>query len=236
MTRDPSKKKIFSFHSDGPYPKDTYLSANSNGNKIWAFLHTADSGFITGVIFKNKLPSGVEILESDIVMWVKIIFYTTAVWGGQFISKPYIIAGWSKWSGNINNVNPLYNLVGGKLSSEEYLNFLKQKLDKKNYSAFLHTQLFLIYVKKLPAIKYYVGSKNMLQLTSRLRKLDPSFNLDIFFWTYLGISLLIPRFLLKLIRNIAFYRYSSFSEIKNVKKVSKEIKILEEEYSHAKKS
>ncbi len=231
----PDKKRIFDFRVNKSFVNNRYLSQHSENEKVLSFILGSDSAFITGIVYRNTLPENITVINSELFAWIKILFFTTKNSGAYFIAKQHIIASWSTWSTNKSQSNPLYSLIQGKLSSENYLNFIKEQLDKKSYREFLNTQLMGIYVKMFPAIKLYIGNKNMLQLSARLRYLDREFENNIFFWAYLAFTLIIPRFLLKFIKDLFFYRYSKFSKINNYMKLNDILKILNQKYTHDKK-
>lgn len=231
----PDKKRIFDFRVNKSFVNNRYLSQHSENEKVLSFILGSDPAFITGIVYRNTLPDNITVINSELLAWIKILFFASKNWGAYFIAKQHIIASWSTWRTNEGQSNPLYSLIQGRLSSENYLNFIKEQLDKESYRKFLKTQLMGIYVKMFPAIKFYTGRKNMLQLSTRLRYLDRELENNISFWVYLAFALILPRFLLKLIKDLFFYKYSRFSKINNHKQLSDILRILNIKYAHDKK-
>ncbi|MFH1827592.1 MAG: glycosyltransferase family 2 protein [bacterium] len=228
----PDKKRIFDFRVNKSFVNNRYLLQHSENDKVLSFILGSDPAFVTGIIYKNTLPDNITVINSELLAWIKILFFTSKNWGAYFIAKQHIIASWSTWRTNPGQSNPLYSLIQGKLSSENYLNFIKEQLNKESYREFLKTQLMRIYVRMLPAIKLYTGRKNMLQLSVRLRYLDRELENNIFFWVYLVLALILPRFLLKFIKDLFFFKYSRFSKSRNNEQISKKIGMLEEKFLH----
>lgn len=91
-----------------------------------------------------------------------------------------------------------------------------------------------IYVLRFPAIKYYTGSNNTVLLSKRIRKLDGTFGSSLHFWVYYGLALVLPRFVLRLIKDLAFYKYSQLSKTKETEIARKYLTIIEEEFANVK--
>jgi glycosyltransferase involved in cell wall biosynthesis len=214
LSLSPDKKYIFDFRASKAYTKDVHLVQKEKPIKVINFLISSDCSFITGIIFKNKIPKNTSIIDSQLYPWFKIIYYIAEHFGAYYINKPYIISNWSDWSVRDDNFHPLYSLIKGRLTSEEYLNFVKELLPLSTYSKFLHKQFMETYVLyRLPAVKYFVGNKNMLRLLIRLYELDPDLKKSYIFWLYLISTLLIPRICLRLIRNLYLYIYITYSKL-----------------------
>lgn len=207
LSLSPDKKYIFDFRASKYYRHDAALKPNAKALKIIDFLLKSDCSFITGIVFKNDLPKNKKTIDSQLYPWFPIIFYAAKEYGAYYINKPYVIAGWSQWRVAEDNFNPLYSLVDGRLTSEKYFEFVRKKLSNSEYKEFLKKQLFGIYVTRFPAIKLFTGRKNMLRLKSRLLSIAPSLKRMPYFWIYLAISLIIPRFLLILMKRFYLFSY-----------------------------
>lgn len=209
------KKHIFDFRASKGYHNDIRLKPNLNPLKIIEFLLKADPSFLTGIVFKNDLPSYVNIINSELYSWFPIIFYSAQKRGAYYVNTPFVVAGWSKWKVREDNFNPLYSLKKGKLTSEFFFNFVKSKIDEETYKKFLREQLKGIYVNRFTAIKLYTGNKNLLKLASRLVKLEPDFRNQFYFRTNLLIALLAPRILLNILRRLFLAVYIRRSIMNN---------------------
>lgn len=228
----PDKKQIFDFRANKSFTQDQYLSPSSENKEVIRFILDSDSAFVTGIVFKNSLPSNIKILNTQPISWIEILFYVGKKYGTYFIEKPNIIASWSKFRINKNAYNLLYSLTEGKLASESYLNTVREKLDPQTYSVFLHNQLMGIYVRKFPLVKLFVGSKNLLKLAARMRFLDPKIMKSITYWIYLTLSIIIPAVIIKITKDIYLYAYIRFSRVESNKQIITSLKNLEQEYIH----
>jgi hypothetical protein len=125
----------------------------------------------------------------------------------------------------------MFSLIDGKLATENFLNFVRTKLNEDNYKNFLRNHLLSIYVTMFPAIKFYVGNGNMLRLVARARELDKGISGSGLFWIYLTIGIIFPRNILNLVRIAAFNRHVKFSKIADKERILNSIKILERNYA-----
>lgn len=228
----PDKKRIFDFKANKSFTKDQYLIPFSENKKVLQFILDSDSAFVTGIIFKNSLPNHIKIINTQPISWIEILFYTAKNYGAYFMKEPQIIASWSQLRINKSAYNLLYSLTNGRLASENYLNAVRKKLDAETYSVFLHNQFMGIYVRRFPLIKLFVGNKNLLQLSVRMRMLDPRMRKSITYWVYLILVLISPDVFIRVVKNIYLYIYMRFSKVDNNKKIIKRLKKLEEEYIH----
>ena len=178
------------------------LKKTEDNLKIIEFLLKSDPSFITGVIFKNDLPSTVKVLDSQLYSWFPIIFYSSKKYGAYYVNTPYILAGWSQWRMREDDFNPLYSIRNGKLTSENYFHFVEKHLKRNEYKKFLREQLQSVYVNRFLIIKLFTGNKNLKLLTERLRTLEPTVNRNLFFNLHLILALIIPRFVLVHIKNV----------------------------------
>lgn len=220
------KKTIFSFRINKPFKKDEYLEPLLENRKVISFVTQSDPYFITGIIFKNFLPSA-GIVDADPYPWINILFYAVKKFGAYFITDPQIVAVWSRRKIDKNTEHHIYSLVNGKLKSENYLNAVKDKLNKKDYSLFLHKELTLHYTRLFSAIKLHVGNKKMLDLARRVRVLDPTMNKSINYWINFIVGLIIPRILLIIARFIYLHQYGRYSKVENYNQLINRLKVLE---------
>jgi len=232
LTRDPSKKNIFGFHGDKVFRHDSLLQKAASDQKTLDFIYRCDSSLISGNVFKNNFPDSVRILDSEVTMWIAIIFYCAQKYGAYFISRPQIIASWSEWSVNKNKTNPLFNLKNGNLPSKNFLDFVSQKSGKKNSSLFLRKELIRFYIKMFPAVRYYTGLENLRELSRKVIEADSYFSKNTHFWFYLILSYITPWVILKLVKNISFHLITNQEKTPTILKMKKDLKSLENEYGH----
>lgn len=236
----PDKKRIFDFKANKSFTKDKYLRPHSENKKVLFFILGSDAAFITGIIFLNKLPSNIKIVDAEPFWGIEVLFYTAKKYGACFIMQPHIIASWSGLKTNKNNYHPLYSLRNGRLASENYLNAIRSKLDTNTYIVFLHNQLMGMYVRMFPLMKFFTGNKNMLQSNARIRSLDPKMTKSITYWLYFILALIFPDIIIKIvknsylfmrIRNIYLFMYIKFSKVDNNKQIVTKLKKLDQEYT-----
>lgn len=141
-------------------------------------------------------------IDSELYSWFPIIFYAAKRSGALYINEPMIIAKWSQWRVRENDFHPLFSLRDGKLTSEEYLNFVRKKISKREYEDLLKSTLIGVYVKNYPAIKLFTGTVNTLRLTKRLLVLAPEIKNIPNFWISFIFALIMPRKILSMVRKI----------------------------------
>lgn len=226
----PDKNGIFVFKPNKRFVKNEYLPAFADNNKVVSFIVDGDHYFITGLVFKNMLPKNIVMVISEHAPWMNMLFYATKNFGAYFVSEPSIVASWSQWRNSQNGQHPVYSLIGGKLESENYFNIIKEKLDRKSFSIFLHNQLISIYVRLFPLIKVKIGNKNLIAFSKRIRNVDPSMNREMKYWIYLSFALFLPRQFLKMLRDFYLFLYIKTSRVENDKNIIHTLKLIEREY------
>lgn len=224
------KKRIFDFKIGKAFNRNEYLSASLSNRRILSFILDSDPYFITGIIFRNSLPRNIEIIDTDPVPWINILFYSIKNYGAIFIFQPYIIANWSRRKLIKNAEHHVFTLIHGRLRCENYLNAVKKKISNEEYAVFLHYELMRIYVEWLPVIKFKVGNKLMLQMSARICLLDNTMKKSIMYWVYFIGALLSPRGFLGIMRDISVYMYSKFSRVDNDIEIVNALKALELRY------
>lgn len=236
----PNKKQVFDFKANKSFTKDQYLMPLSENKKVLSFILDSDAAFVTGIIFLNNLPSHIEIVNAEPFWGIEILFYTAKNYGACFIREPHIIASWSKLRTKKNGYHALYSLRNGRLASENYLNAVRKKLDTKTYSVFLHNQLMGMYVHVFHLVKFFVGNKNMLQMSARIRLLDPKMAKSITYWVYFIMALIFPEIIIKIVKNTYLFMYIKntylfmyirFSKVDNNKQIVTRLKKLKQEYA-----
>lgn len=223
----PDKKRIFYFKVNKPFTANEYAPPLLDNKKVLSFITDSDPYFITGIIFKNNLPSKIEIVNSDPAPWIEILFYVVKKFGAYFISYPYIVGSWSRREIKNNEKHHFFTLVNGELRAEKYFNLIKKKINKERYNAFLHNELMLHYVRSFPVIKFHVGNKNMLQISKRLLLLDQTIAENISYWIFFVFSFIFPKSLLKIFRDIYLNMYIRFSRVDDYGQIVDKLKELE---------
>lgn len=216
LSISPDNNHIFDFSLGKGFTKNASLKHGEKSFSVVKFLLKTDCYFLTGIIFRNKFTENIEMLNSELSAWFPLIFYAARNFGALYINKYSIITGWSTWRVKKDNYNPLYSLNKGKLTSEEFLNFIKLQIGPRYYYKFLYEQLLKTYVKMFPAVKCYTGNSNVLSLAKRIISLYPSFKYDIIFWFNFILAFSIPRVILFPIKRFYFSMYViKFSANKN---------------------
>jgi len=226
------RKRIFNFRVNKPFTKNEYLPPFSENEKVLSYILNSDHFFITGTIFKNNLPSNIKLISSEHAPWMEILFYVTKNFGAYFFAEPYIVACWSTWRNKKNGSHPVYNLIKGRLESENYFSVVRKKIDSQAYSIFLHDQLMGMYVRLFPLIKILVGNKDLLQFSARIRFIDPAMEKSIIYWAYLIGALILPKWFLKIIKNTYLNLYILLLKVDNEKQIATRLKELERGYFH----
>lgn len=230
MSLSLDRKRIFSYKVNKPFIRNEYVPPFLKNKKVLEFIVDSDPFFITGIIFKNILPSNIKIVDSDPAPWIEILFYMVKNFGACFITQQHIVAFWSRRKIKKNAKHHIFVLINGKLRAENYFNVVKEKLNKEEYSTFLHNELMHLYVRLFPVIKVNVGNKIMLQMSVRIRLLDPTMKKSFIYWIYLVGPLLVPRKFLEIVRNIYLYMYARFSKVDSNKQIADTLKDLELRY------
>lgn len=236
MSLSLDKKRIFSYKVNKPFTENEYIQPFLDNKKVSKFIVDSDPYFITGIIFKNTSPSNIKMVDSDPVPWIEILFYAIKNFGACFIAQKHIVASWSRRKIKKNTKHHIFTLIDGKLRSENYLNAVKNKISPEKYNFFLHNELLLLYVGLFPVIKAHVGNRIMLQMAARIRFLDPTMKSNITYWVYLIGSLIIPRILLTLFRDICVYMYGRFPGAGQYNDIEKELKKIEHDYLSSKEN
>lgn len=236
MSLSIDRTQIFLYKVNKPFTKNVYIDPNLENKKIFSFIVDSDPYFITGIIFKNSLPRNIKIVDSDPVPWIEIIFYTVKNFGACFVAKPSIVASWSRRKIKKNERHHIFTLINGKLRSENYLNVVKQKLNSKEYSNFLHKELMLLYVTLFPVIKIHVGNGIMISMARRIRSIDPSMKRNVKYWLYLIGTLVVPRFFLTFIRPKILYLYAKLTKVDNNTNTKNMLRELEKKFLNSREN
>lgn len=226
------KKRIFSYKVNKPFKANKYLPPFLENKEILSFIVDSDNYFFTGIIFKNDLPKSITMIDADPSPWIDILFYMTKNYGAYFIPKRHLVASWSRRTKK-NEDHGFYDPVEGKLKAENYFGIVRGKISREAYQRFLHKELMTIYVNLFPAIKISVGNKKMIQISKRIYSLDPTITKNISYWIYFIPTLVFPRNVLKIVKEIYLYLYIRFSKIDNEKHVVNRLKELERKYVYA---
>lgn len=225
----PDKKNIFDFNISKPLKKDKQIPKQSTNSKINSFIFDTDATFTSGIVFKNYWPKQVKVIDSGLMPWVDILFYNIKNYGGYFISKPHIIASWSEWVMRKNEPHHLYSLQNGKLAYEAQYDYIQSKLAPMEYKKFLRSRLMKSFILILPAIKVYVGQKDMQKVIKRIKILDPEIDKNYTYWIFYLSASIIPRPILKIMKYYYFKLYVKSLKIQD-KKIMQKLQNLYQDY------
>lgn len=228
----PDRKKLFYFNlsQDKVYERDHVLPARSDGREMMSFLVHSDHYFITGLILKNSLPPTVRMIPSEHAPWIAMICHVVREYGGLFISKPHVVASWSTWRNKSDGRHPVYSLTDGRLECEYYFAVVRKYLSGQEYETYVHNQFMQNYVRIFPLIKTLIGNAQVLELSRRLRFLDPHMHGSAPHWLYLGISLITPVFMLRIMRSIFRSFSMSRSALRSSTRMLRGLRALEDTY------
>lgn len=224
------KKRIFDFKTNKSFQNNKHIKSGMNNSEILSFILGSDPYFISGLVFENKTSVKIKLVDSDPVPWINILFFVIKKYGGYFISKPHIIANWSRRKLTKDAEHHVFTLINGKLRSENYLDAVENKIGRKEYGYFLHNELMLHYVNLLPAIKLNIGNNKMLQMSQRICSLDPTIKRNTTYWFNLIGALILPRIILRILRDHYLDLYSRLSKVKDSQKIIKILKKMELRY------
>lgn len=200
VSLSPDKRSVFDFRASKHFVNDANLPANVAAPTIIQFIEHMDASFMSGLVFLNALPKNVRILQSELNCWFPVLFWAAKEHGACYISTPSILASWSRWRPTKNRRHSLYSMVEGRLSGERFYDEVKKYLSSDAYEQFLSAKIFGTYVQMFPAVKYFTGSRNLLQLARRCISLAPNLRGSIIYWVYLLVSLIIPAYIWGIIR------------------------------------
>jgi glycosyltransferase involved in cell wall biosynthesis len=187
---------IFDFKKNKLFSKDVSLIPNKNNDEIFDFIQKVDPYFLTGICFRNKFPKKIDFINSELAPWFKIIFYNTKNGGAYYCSKYFFIAKWvSKKS------HPFYLLKNNQFTFENYLNEVSKVIKEKEFDEF-RRKLFSQIISSFPLAKLNTGSKNLMNCSRRLLNLFPKYKYSFVFWIFLVMSILTPKFILKIMRQL----------------------------------
>lgn len=223
------RRRVFSFGTKR-FIKNLYLPPYATNSRVMSFIIESNHCFITGIVFKNELPSHVRMIHADPCPWINILFYTAKNFGACVITKSHVIASWSRRERAPGAEHHLFTLASGTLKSQNYFNALNRILSKRAYKKVLHNQLMGIYILLFPVIKINVGNRRMLQIASKILALYPEMGKSMTYWVYLLSSFVFPRRILKIARDIYLYLYTVVSKPENNDKIVATLKSLEREY------
>lgn len=220
------KDIVFDFRVSKHVDYDIKINSKEDNYKIIDFIEKVDPFFLTGIIFKNNFPKDINLIDSELVPWFKIIFYNICNFGGYYISKHFFVSSWQKTSGKSGH--PFFNLLNGKFAFENYFKEIKNICSSYYYNKFLDKHLREI-VKLLPANKFSSNNNNVINCSKRIIKLSSSYKFSTFFWFWFFFSLLTPKWILGISRQYFLKSMIHASKVKNVGEIKNRIKELEKE-------
>lgn len=229
----PDKKQLFFFNQKREITHNRQLPPDTSPRDIMDFLIHVDHYFITGLVYKNRIPKNVGIIPSEHAPWIAILLHVTKKYGAYFMDQPHVVASWSTWRNRTDGLHPVYSFKEGKLESEYYFKEVKKILSDHDYREFVHQQCMRIYVGIFPVIKILVGNRQLLALSERIRLMDPDMNGNIYFWTYLFLSLYIPGIILKTVKNFVRWLFMRKQRTSQSDELLKKYRKLEQGYLNA---
>lgn len=212
---------LLDFRENKKYLTDTYLTPQKNSKSILEFIRNVDPFFLTGIMFKNNHAKNVNIINSELSPWIKIIFNNAYMNGACYLSEYYYVAEWKVKEKNSGH--PFFYLNDGKFSFESYFEVIR-KIDQFNYKNLIKKDLEQM-IKLFPANKFSTSNNNLVSCAKRLLYLEPDYNKSIYFWSYLIASLLCPKVILGFCKKYFLIILVKNSNIKNKNKILKEINL-----------
>lgn len=203
VTRVPGNKIIFECLKF--IKRKIAINKGSKLKQIIKFFEDTNIGFMTGVVFKNGFPKIIKIINSEKLPWFNIIYYNVRKYGGIFDSKFFFLTDWTM-TGNLGNT---YYLKEKKMQTEIYLKNMLKKAKKNEYDYFISNYVESI-ITIFPAIKYFTNNKNLILTAKRIIQISSKQKFSIRFWIFFIASILMPKFLLHLIR---FYNLNHIQKI-----------------------
>lgn len=223
------KKHTFLYKVNKPFQKNYYLDSYAENEKVLSFIIDSDNYFFTGILFRNDLPKHIAMIDADPSPWIDILFYITKRFGGCFIAKRHLLAYWSRRTIKTED-HGFYMLQNGKLKAEKYFEAVKKKVDRETYVRFLHKELVTIYVNLFPAIKEKLGNTALGHITTRVCLLDHSMRTSVPYLVNSMLAYMLPRGILKYIRDIYLFMYMRISKIPEEKEIMERFQKLQREY------
>lgn len=219
------KDDIFDFRASKYVDRDIKINPKESNIKIIDFIEKIDPFFLTGIVFKNNYPKDIDLIDSELVPWFKIIFYNIYNFGGYYFSKHFFISSWQKRSKKSGH--PFFNLQNNKFTFENYFKEVKKLCTISYYNKFLDKHLRDI-IRLLPANKFSSNNKNVISCSKRIMELS-SYKFSIFFWFWVFFSLLTPKWILGISRQYFLKSMIHKSKVKNINKIKNRIRELERE-------
>ena len=220
------KDDIFDFRASKYVNRDIKINPKESNNKIIDFIEKIDPFFLTGIVFKNNYPKDINLIDSELVPWFKIIFYNIRTFGGYYISKHFFVSSWQKISRKSGH--PFFNLLGEKFAFENYFKEIKNISTNLYYNKFLDKHLREV-IQLLPANKFSSNNKNVIHCSKRIMELSPSYKFSMFFWFWFFVSLLTPKWILGISRQYFLISLIHKSRVKNMGEIKNRIRELENE-------
>lgn len=211
------KKDIFDYTRNKFIQNDLVLKPHAKPEEVVDYIEKIDLYFITGIIFKNMYPKKIVIFDSELIPWFDVCYKNLLQYGGLFQQKFSIIASWSHQA-----YHPGYYVVKGKLAWEELYEAIKRVAGEAYYRKTLNRQL-AINVSLLAIIKYNSTNKNLLAYAKRIRQLNPLYMWSLFYWLMIFLALIMPKFLLKIVRTIYIGNVKGRGKVKRYTQLLKQV-------------
>ncbi len=202
------KKRVFDFLRYKTASKNLLIIKESSASKILRFMEQAELFFITGIIYKNP-GSKILIGDSELLPWFKVCYENIKKSGGFYSSKHDVIASWSH-----QKKNPVFYVINGKLSYEDYYDELRTIAGEAYYNEALKRQI-IVSINNFPTIKYNSDNKNLIKYATRIIEIDKYYIKSIKFWMLLISAFILPKFILRLIKYAYMNRLEKIGKTKD---------------------
>lgn len=212
------RKHIFSYKVHKPFRGNYYLPPGRTNREVMSFIRDTDNYFFSGLVFRNSIPRTIRMIDADPSPWIDIAFYVTKKFGGYFIRKRHVLAFWSRRTKESED-HGFYMPVNGRLKAERYFSALNKKLSKREYRDFLFGEVQTIYGNLLPAIKVNVGNKNFAVVVRRMLQLTPQITRLPSFWLRFFLSVVTPRYVLRIVRDLYLSVLMHTAKVENEKEL-----------------
>lgn len=229
LCRTPDKRILFDFVPNREFKKNAQLKPGSINIHTVNFVLNTDAFFITGIVFRNLLPKNISIVYTEPCSWINVLLYCASK-GAYFMNDRHVVASWSHWRSDVHGNHVLFDVIDGRLQSENFFRSVKQYLSKDEYDIFQYHELRKLYVCMFPAVKFFTGTNNLLQVAKRIRVLDKQLARSSVFKVYLFMSIVTPRFVLGIMRNYFFFKFTRLNKILLKSNISLKVESLYNEY------
>lgn len=214
------RKNVFDYFRNKSNQRNLTLPPHAAPRKIIKYIESIDLYFISGIIIRNPYPRKIEIIDSELMPWFKNCYDAIREYGALYIHSYNFIASWSN-----QKRNPVYYIENGKLPFEKLYEQMGKVVDKGIARKSLLSQLD-ISVNFFSIIKFNSDNDNLVKYAGRVLQLNRKYKTSFKFWIILSLSLLLPKFVLKMLRLIYIKRKSLLGKTQQYPQVMRRINQL----------